>query len=179
VQSGWRPPFNLLDSGMLDVSLALYHEPRDAQAIVTLLDTYASEQAGGGQPLADDVKARLVAEMAARPHVFTVLAWAGEGDLRQAAGLVNCVEGFSTFAARPLINIHDVVVVASYRRKGVAQAMFEAVELEARRRGACKLTLEVLSGNAPARRLYLKQGFEPYMLDPAWGEAMMWQKEIS
>ena len=108
---------------MLKVALADYQDPQDAQAVVTLLDGYASEPSGGGQALAPEVKARLVAEMAARPNLFSVLAWAGEGSARQAIGLINCVEGFSTFAARALINVHDVVVLASHRRQGVAQAM--------------------------------------------------------
>lgn len=163
---------------MLNAALADYRRPQDAQAVVTLLDGYAREPAGGGAALAPEVKARLVDEMAARPHLFSVLAWAGEGPARQAVGLINCVEGFSTFAARPLINVHDVVVLASHRRQGVAQAMFERVEREALRRGACKLTLEVLAGNAPAQHLYRKQGFAPYALDPAWGDAMMWQKKL-
>ena len=32
-----------------------------------------------------------------------------------AVGLVNCIEGFSTFACRPLVNVHDVVVRESHR----------------------------------------------------------------
>ncbi|MGB3071923.1 MAG: GNAT family N-acetyltransferase [Ottowia sp.] len=164
---------------MLNVALAHYQDPQDVQAVVTLLDGYASEPSGGGQPLAPEVKARLLAEMAARPQIFSVLAWAGEGDVRQAVGLINCVEGFSTFAARPLINVHDVVVLANWRGQGVGKAMFECVEREAIRRGACKLTLEVLAGNAPARRLYEKEGFAPYTLDSAWGDAMMWQKKLT
>ncbi|MBY4595324.1 GNAT family N-acetyltransferase [Ottowia caeni] len=163
---------------MLNVSLAAYENPTDARAIVALLDTYATEPAGGGESLTAAVKANLVSEMAVRPHLFSILAWSEEGGSRRAVGLINCVEGFSTFAARPLINVHDVVVLASHRGQGVAQAMFECVEREARRRGACKLTLEVLSGNEPARRLYVKQGFAPYALDPRWGEAMMWQKKL-
>lgn len=163
---------------MLHVALAAYDNPQDAQAIVTLLDGYASEPAGGGRPLSADVKARLVPEMAARLHMFSVLAWTGDGAQREAVGLINCVEGFSTFAARPLVNVHDVAVVPHQRGQGVGQAMFACVEKEALRRGACKLTLEVLAGNASARRLYEKQGFAPYALDPAWGDAMMWQKSL-
>ena len=93
-------------------------------------------------------------------------------------GLINCFEGFSTFAARPLINVHDVAVLPGYRGRGVAQAMLARVEEEARRRGACKLTLEVLEGNQPAMRLYQREGFAPYALDPAWGTAVMMQKPL-
>jgi ribosomal protein S18 acetylase RimI-like enzyme len=81
---------------------------------------------------------------AARPQAFSVLAFDG----REAVGLVNCFEGFSTFACRPLVNVHDLVVAASHRGRRVGEQMLAAVEHIARARGACKLTLEVLSANA-------------------------------
>ena len=46
-------------------------------------------------------------------------------------------------------------------------------------RGACKLTLEVLDGNAPARALYRRLGFAAYQLDPAMGHAQFLQKWLA
>ena len=74
------------------------------------------------------------------------------------------------------MNVHDVAVLASHRGRGIAEQMLRAVEQEARRRGACKLTLEVLSGNRPAMRLYERIGFAGYRLDPAMGTAQFLQK---
>ena len=54
--------------------------------------------------------------------------------------------------------------------------MLALVEQIARARGACKLTLEVLSGNAGARRLYARVGFADYQLDPTFGSARFLQK---
>jgi ribosomal protein S18 acetylase RimI-like enzyme len=54
--------------------------------------------------------------------------------------------------------------------------MLEMVESIARERGACKLTLEVLSGNSSAMRLYDRVGFAQYQLDPAAGKAEFLQK---
>jgi ribosomal protein S18 acetylase RimI-like enzyme len=54
--------------------------------------------------------------------------------------------------------------------------MLAQVEQIARERGACKLTLEVLSGNRSAIALYEKVGFEPYQLDPAMGQACFYQR---
>ena len=159
---------------MIQTLLADYRDPRHAQALVGLLDAYASDPAGGGTPLAQTVKADLPAALAARPQAFSVLAFDGE----QPVGLINCMEGFSTFACQPLVNVHDVVVLASHRGQRVAQRMFETVEAEARRRGACKLTLEVLSGNAPALRAYEREGFAGYQLDPAFGQALFLQKKL-
>jgi ribosomal protein S18 acetylase RimI-like enzyme len=94
-------------------------------------------------------------------------------------GLVNCIEGFSTFQCRPLVNVHDVAVLASHRGQRIAEQMLALVEAMARERGACKLTLEVLQGNQGARRLYERVGFAGYQLDPTMGQAQFWQKWLA
>ncbi|MGYP000453309099 len=154
------------------VFVADYQEPGQARAIVELLDAYARDPAGGGTPLSAYARENLVAALAARPQAFSILALDGE----QPVGLINCIEGFSTFACRPLVNIHDVVVRRSHRGQRVGERMLAEVERVARTRGACKLTLEVLSGNAPACRLYERVGFAGYQLDPAMGTARFLQK---
>jgi ribosomal protein S18 acetylase RimI-like enzyme len=95
------------------------------------------------------------------------------------AGLVNCFEGFSTFQGRPLVNIHDVVVLAEFRGRGIARRMLDRVEEIARARGCCKLTLEVLSNNQAAKSAYRKFGFSDYRLDPEAGTALFWQKKLA
>lgn len=156
----------------LQVCQADYHDPLHASALVCLLDAYARDPAGGAEPLGAFTQANLVKELAARPQAFSVLAFAGG----QPVGLVNCIEGFSTFACRPLVNVHDVAVQASHRGQRVAEKMLALVEQIARQRGACKLTLEVLAGNASAIRLYDRMGFAGYELDPAMGKAQFFQK---
>lgn len=158
----------------IEVFLADYRDAAQAAAVVDLLDAYASEPAGGGVPLDPSVRQDLPAALAARPQAFSVLAFEGG----QPVGLVNCLEGFSTFACKPLVNVHDVVVLPSHRGQGVAQKMFARVEQEARRRGACKLTLEVLSNNKPALRTYEREGFASYQLDPEFGHAVFLQKKL-
>ena len=159
----------------LRICRADYHNAVHAQALVGLLDAYAQDPAGGGEPLSEFAKTHLVAALAARPQAFSVLAFAGD----QPAGLVNCIEGFSTFACRPLVNIHDVVVLAGHRGQRVAELMLALVDAIARERGACKLTLEVLQGNASAIRLYERVGFAGYELDPAMGQAQFFQKWLA
>ena len=149
-----------------------YANPAHAAALVLLLDAYAGDPAGGGQGLSAFAKANLVASLAARPQAYSVLAFDGG----QAVGLVNCIEGFSTFACKPLVNVHDVAVLASHRGRGIAEQMLAQAELIARERGAVKLTLEVLSGNQPAMRLYERIGFAGYQLDPTMGSAQFLQK---
>ncbi len=154
------------------VRRADYADPADRAAIVMLLDAYASDPAGGGEPLSDFAKANLVRELAARPQAFSVLAFDGGAPV----GLVNCIEGFSTFKCKPLVNVHDVAVLASHRGRGIAEQMLALAETIACERGAVKMTLEVLSGNAPAVKLYTRIGYEGYQLDPAMGTAQFFQK---
>ena len=149
-----------------------YHHPAHARALVQLLDAYAQDPAGGGEPLSDFAKINLVKELARRPQAFSVLAFDGD----QPVGLVNCIEGFSTFACRPLVNIHDLAVRASHRGQRIAEQMLALVEQIAHERGACKLTLEVLQGNLSACRLYQRVGFAAYELEPAMGQAQFLQK---
>jgi ribosomal protein S18 acetylase RimI-like enzyme len=165
-------PGNDPTSSLFRVLQADYANPVHAAAVVQLLNAYASDPAGGGEPLSEDAQARLVPELARRPQAFSVLAYDGN----VAVGLVNAIEGFSTFKCRPLVNVHDVAVLASHRGRRVAEQMLVLVERIARDRGACKLTLEVLEGNVPAVKLYHRIGFAGYELDPAMGQARFMQK---
>ena len=151
---------------------ANYSDTLHAKAIVQLLDAYAQDPAGGGTPLSDFAKANLINELGKRPQAFTVLAFDGD----KPVGLVNCIEGFSTFACKPLVNVHDVVVLTSHRGQRVGEQMLALAEKIAMLRGACKLTLEVLSGNRSAIKLYERIGFAGYQLDPALGSALFLQK---
>ena len=153
-----------------------YSDPRDAQALVMLLDAYARDPMGGGQGLSETVKARLCADLAQQPGAVSFIAWQGAGAAAQAIGLINGFAGYSTFKAQPLLNIHDIVVLASHRGQGVGQALLSAAQDHARQQGCCKLTLEVLTGNAVALASYQRFGFAPYTLDPAAGQASFMHK---
>ncbi len=156
------------------VRLADYSHAADAAALVYLLDSYARDPMGGGDPLSDFAKANLAQSLAAMPQAFTVIAFDGAAPV----GLINCIEGFSTFACQPLVNVHDVVVLASHRGQRIGERMLALVTELAQEKGACKLTLEVLEGNSSAVRLYERSGFAPYQLDPAMGEARFFQKPL-
>ena len=159
----------------VSVRLANYADPKDAAHVVELLDTYARDPMGGGAPLADDVRTNLIERLQEQPSVFSLLAFSDD----RVVGLMNCVWGFSTFAASPLVNIHDLIVKPDARGGGVGKTLFAAVEEIGRDKGACKVTLEVLSGNEPAKALYASLGYGDYVLDPEQGTALFWQKKMA
>jgi ribosomal protein S18 acetylase RimI-like enzyme len=75
-------------------------------------------------------------------------------------GIAVCFVGFSTFLARPLLNIHDLAVIPAYRRHGVGRLLLERVAAKGKALGCCKLTLEVRADNHAAQRLYEEVGFD-------------------
>ena len=157
---------------MITVRRVNYQDPTDRAALCAMLNSYALDPMGGGQALDEKNLARLCDDLATKPFAFSFLAWQGA----DAVGLANCFEGYSTFKAQPLINIHDLAVHPSARGRGVGQALMQAVQTEAAARGACKITLEVLSGNTVALKSYERFGFAAYQLDPTAGQALFLQK---
>jgi GNAT superfamily N-acetyltransferase len=151
-----------------------YNNVTHGEQIVELLSEYALDAMGGGEALSDYTKQNLIRNLQALPHAFSILAYVND----QPAGLVNCFEAFSTFTCRPLINVHDVMVLANYRGLGLSHNMLNQVEAIAKEKRCGKLTLEVLSGNDTAKQSYSKFGFEPYELDQKMGKAEFWQKYI-
>jgi len=153
---------------------ANYLDAADARHVLALLDHYAQDPMGGGEPLSEFVKTNLIAALAARPFAFSLLAYSDD----KPVGLANVIEGFSTFACKPLVNIHDLVVHRDFRGMGISHLLLEAVQKEAESRGCVKITLEVLSDNRIACESYKKFGFQPYTLDPEAGPAQFWQKTL-
>jgi ribosomal protein S18 acetylase RimI-like enzyme len=159
---------------MITIQIADLNNPAHASAVVYLLNEYAKDDMGGGEPLSTYTQANLVKEMAKRPTIHVVLAFV-DG---KPAGLINCIEGFSTFACKPLLNIHDVVVLAEFRGRGISSLLLKKAQAIAESLGCCKLTLEVLQGNKLAQAAYIANGFAGYQLDPEMGGAMFWQKKL-
>ena len=149
-----------------------YLNAKDAQALVFLLDAYAQDPMGGGEALQPEASARLCNDLSRIAGAISFIAWLDD----EPIGLINCFEGYSTFTAKPLLNVHDIAVLDGHRGQGVGQALLQAAQTHALSRGCCKLTLEVLSGNASAMQSYKRFGFEQYELDPAAGQAQFMQK---
>jgi GNAT superfamily N-acetyltransferase len=133
--------------------------PEHGAGIIAVLDSYASDPIGGGEPLRPDVRARLMEGLRSLPTSIVFLA----ADGRQFVGVAVCFLGLSTFQARPLINIHDLAVLPGHRGKGIGRALLAAVERRARQAGCCKLTLEVQDCNLRARGLYESFGFTDFV----------------
>ena len=117
--------------------------PEHQRAVVAMTAAYALDAMGNGGPLPPDVLEQLVPGLRAHPTTLVLLAYVDAA----AVGIATCFLGFSTFAARPLVNIHDLAVLPEFRGQGIGRELLGAVERVARERGCVKVTLEVLEKN--------------------------------
>jgi ribosomal protein S18 acetylase RimI-like enzyme len=152
-----------------DLSLAEHQE-----AVLAMVDAYSRDAMGNGKPLDQDVRTRLIPGLRRHPTTLIFLAFDGV----QPIGAAVCFISFSSFAAKPIINIHDFVVLPASRGKGIGRRLLEAVEAKARELGCCKLTLEVMDKNHQAIRMYQAAGFERYSLQEEAGVAIFMSKPL-
>ena len=101
--------------------------PEHRAAVLAMVEAYSMDAMGSAKPLDPDVRARLVPGLQRHPTTLIFLAF----DDEQPVGVAVCFIGFSTFAAKPLINIHDYMVVSAFRGKSVGRRLLEAVEVKA------------------------------------------------
>lgn len=157
-----------------EVIVADYTNPQHAKDLVTMLDNYANDPMGGGEPLPENAKQNLAAELNKLSYAFSVICYVDD----KPAGFANCFEAFSTFACQAIVNVHDLAVNPDFRGHQVSQKLLAKVEEIAASKNCCKVTLEVLTGNNIAKNAYLKYGFKPYQLDSKMGNAEFWQKPL-
>ena len=151
-----------------------YNNHEHAQDLLLLLDNYAKDPQGGGQALKPEIKASLIDALKRQSCMHSFICYVD----KVPAGFANCIESFSTFNCKPVLNIHDFGVNPGFRGRQLSQALIAKIEGFARDIGACKLTLEVLEGNSVAQKAYIKAGFSGYELDPEMGKAMFWEKKL-
>lgn len=144
-----------LAHGVCNVIPADLANEKDAETYLFLLDQYARDPMGGGRSLGPEVRSRLVRDLARHPSALILLAFVGQ----EAVGVATCFYAYSTFRARPLINVHDIAVLSTHRGQGVGRALLRAIEDEAHKQGCCKITLEVREDNPRAHGLYRSEGF--------------------
>ena len=144
------------------------------QAVTELVDAYAADAMGNGKPLSAEVRRDLIPGLRQHPTTFILLAY----QAGKPVGIAVCFQGFSTFAARPLMNIHDLAVLPEHRGQGIGTRLLEEVGCRAREIGCCKLTLEVQERNCRARQVYEAAGFAQAEYQEGAGGSLFYAKPL-
>lgn len=159
---------------MVKTTIAELSNPAHAIDFMQVLSAYAEDPMGGGEALSEYTQTHLVNALKSQQNNFIVLCYVND----KIAGISNCFYGFSSFKAKPLINIHDFAILPEFRGQGLSKHLLDKVEAIAKENDCCKITLEVLENNHRAKKVYQKFGFEGYELNPEMGKAIFWQKNI-
>ena len=144
-----------LSTNTIEIFQADLDNPEHAQALLELIVHFAVDPMSGGMTLPPDVQEAIIPGLKAHPTTLVMLARSGQ----DYVGTAVCFSGFSTFYGKPLINIHDLMVLEGYRGNGIGAGLMSAVEKKARQAGCCKVTLEVRDDNVSARGLYAREGY--------------------
>lgn len=130
-------------------------DPVHRRELIRLLDTYMQDEMGNGSPMPKELAPKILEGLRNYPGYLGFFAVV-DG---QFAALANCNKNYSTFQAKPLINIHDFVVHPDFRGKGVGRFLLDALAAFAKKQGYCRINLEVRHDNASAQKLYCKAGY--------------------
>jgi ribosomal protein S18 acetylase RimI-like enzyme len=155
---------------IIDIVYCKSLDPEHSTALSTLINAYIADEMGGGNPLSKEQQRRLTEGLRSHPKSIILLARIDS----TYVGMLTAFENFSTFAAQPAINIHDLFVQKAYRGKGVGRKLMNAIIEEARQRKCSRLTLEVRKDNCRAQQLYQSLGF-----DEAPNQMLFWQKPLN
>ena len=144
----------------IEIREADWEDASHCRGLLDVLDSYASAPVGGAASLSADVRERLIPALRQQASALVLLAL----EANEPLGVACCFYGFSTFHARPLLNVHDLAVLPEFQGRGIGRALLLAAEERARAQGCCKLTLEVRQDNGRARKLYHERGFRDFEL---------------
>ena len=124
-------------------------------ALLLLLDQYMLDPMGNNAPMSAELGPKIIGGLKDYPSYlgFFVIV---DG---QYAALANCNKNFSTFKARPLINIHDFIVHPDFRGRGIGKFLLDEIVCYGEKNGYCRVNLEVRCDNLMAQKLYRKAGF--------------------
>lgn len=133
-----------------------------SRQLIKLLNDYMCDPMGNNAPMDEGLAPKIIAGLQAYAGYLGFFVLASD----QFAGLANCNQNFSTFKAKPLLNIHDFIIAPEFRGIGAGHFLMSGILNFASENGFCRVNLEVREDNHAAKSLYQKMGFsecEPRM----------------
>lgn len=136
---------------------------QDQQALFTLMNAYMMDKMGIEEELSSEHFKQILIGLQQQCNYRGIVVTKDD----EAVGLANCFVNFSTFKAKPLLNIHDFIILPKYRELGIGRYLMQSVKQFSKANKHCKITLEVREDNTIAQSLYQSECFtecQPNML---------------
>lgn len=140
---------------MVEIIEVDFDNKEHCQAVIDLMNHYMQDAMGDHPPHNEVLARKMIEGLRKHCNKLCLLAMLDN----EYVGLVNSFIGFGTFAAKPFINIHDVVVNEEHRGRKIGRLMLEKVKEIAQNLDCGKITLEVRHDNERAQRLYASLGY--------------------
>lgn len=137
--------------------------------VIKLLDDYMKDPMGNNRPMPSGLGTQIVSGLKKHSGFLGFFVMAND----RFAGLANCNINFSTFQAKPLINIHDFIVAPEFRNIGAGSFLLRGIINYASQNGFCRVNLEVREDNLTAKSLYKKMGFTDCV-----PRMMFWERKL-
>lgn len=138
-------------------------------ALCKLINEYVSDEMGLGQYLTRD-NVSLLRGLESHPHVVVLLV----RDTDVFVGILVAFVNFSTFACKPIVNVHDLFVSRNNRRQGFGRMLLLGITEVAKALSSVWITLEVRKDNKVAKDLYISEGFR----EADW-PMYFWKKKLT
>ena len=123
--------------------------------IIRLLDAYMRDEMGNNSPMPEEMAPKIIEGLKNHSAYLGFFATAGG----EFIALANCNKNFSTFKAKPIINIHDFFVHPDFRGKGAGKFLLNSIAKYGQENGFCRINLEVRNDNIKAQKLYENIGY--------------------
>ena len=141
---------------MVNIIECDFANPLHRKALVKLMNHYMEDAMGQHPTMNKEEGEKMVCGLEKHPSKLILLAeYHGE-----YIGLANSFINFGTFAVKPFVNIHDIVVLDKYRGIGAGKKLMEAIIEYAQKNDCGKVTLEVREDNTVAQKMYKSLGFD-------------------
>ena len=125
------------------------------EQVIVLLNNYMEDEMGVSKSMPKELAPKIIVGLKSHSAYLGFFVCIDN----EFVALANCNLNYSTWQAKPLINIHDFIVFSAYRKQGVGVFLLNEIEKYAREKGYCKLNLEVRYDNLKAQNLYKNAGF--------------------
>ena len=155
-----------MELSILNVDLQI---PLHCDQVIKLLNDYMNDPMGNNNPMPKGLAPQIISGLKKHCGFLGFFVLADD----QFAGLANCNINFSTFQAKPLINIHDFIVAPEFRKIGAGGFLIQGVLDYAAGNGFCRVNLEVREDNLAAKSLYKKMGFSDCV-----PRMMFWERKL-
>lgn len=136
---------------------------------IKLLNDYLNDPMGNNRPIQTELVPQIISGLKKHSGFLGFFVLVGD----QFAGMANCNINFSTFQAKPIINIHDFIVAPEFRKMGAGSFLLREVIKYASLNGFCRINLEVREDNISAKSLYKKMGFSDCV-----PKMLFWEKKV-